>query len=100
MNIAGRRYLALKTLKQFDTECCSSSVSVGFYHCFFFLFLFFTDVVLFLSQWFEDKLQEVENEEQHLRKLHAVVDSLVNHRKGERFSGVYPVQLLWQGRVN
>lgn len=45
---------------------------------------FFTDAVLFLSQWFEDKLQEVENEEQHLRKLHAVVDSLVNHRKGER----------------
>ncbi|XP_072236176.1 sorting nexin-1 isoform X2 [Leuresthes tenuis] len=31
--------------------------------------------------WFEDKLQEVETEEQHLRKLHAVVDSLVNHRK-------------------
>lgn len=31
--------------------------------------------------WFEDKFQEVENEEQHLRKLHAVVDSLVNHRK-------------------
>ncbi|XP_062327529.1 sorting nexin-1-like isoform X2 [Osmerus eperlanus] len=31
--------------------------------------------------WFEDKLQEVENEEQQLRKLHAVVDSLVNHRK-------------------
>jgi len=36
-----------------------------------------------VSQWFEDKLQEVETEEQHLRKLHAVVDSLVNHRKGE-----------------
>ncbi|XP_056134446.1 sorting nexin-1-like [Lampris incognitus] len=31
--------------------------------------------------WFEDKLQEVENEEQQLRKLHVVVDSLVNHRK-------------------
>ncbi|RVE74228.1 hypothetical protein OJAV_G00019950 [Oryzias javanicus] len=31
--------------------------------------------------WFEDKLQEVEAEEQQLRKLHAVVDSLVNHRK-------------------
>ncbi|XP_061671255.1 sorting nexin-1-like isoform X2 [Syngnathoides biaculeatus] len=31
--------------------------------------------------WFEDKLQDVENEEQQLRKLHAVVDSLVNHRK-------------------
>ncbi|XP_019955137.2 sorting nexin-1 [Paralichthys olivaceus] len=31
--------------------------------------------------WFEDKFQEVENEEQQLRKLHAVVDSLVNHRK-------------------
>ncbi|KAM9764832.1 sorting nexin-1-like isoform 2-T2 [Menidia menidia] len=31
--------------------------------------------------WFEDKLQEVEAEEQHLRKLHAVADSLVNHRK-------------------
>ena len=34
-------------------------------------------------QWFEDKFQEVENEEQQLRKLHIVVDSLVNHRKGE-----------------
>ncbi|XP_004066915.1 sorting nexin-1 [Oryzias latipes] len=31
--------------------------------------------------WFEDKLQEVEAEEQQLRKLHSVVDSLVNHRK-------------------
>ncbi|XP_061888369.1 sorting nexin-1-like [Entelurus aequoreus] len=31
--------------------------------------------------WFEDKFQDVENEEQQLRKLHAVVDSLVNHRK-------------------
>ncbi|XP_029000786.1 sorting nexin-1-like isoform X2 [Betta splendens] len=31
--------------------------------------------------WFEDKFQEVENEEQQLRKLHAMVDSLVNHRK-------------------
>lgn len=33
------------------------------------------------DSWFEDKLQEVENEEQHLRKLHAAVDSLINHRK-------------------
>uniref|UniRef100_A0A1A8E4M8 Sorting nexin-2 n=1 Tax=Nothobranchius kadleci TaxID=1051664 RepID=A0A1A8E4M8_NOTKA len=31
--------------------------------------------------WFEDKFQEVEAEEQQLRKLHVVVDSLVNHRK-------------------
>ncbi|XP_058264240.1 sorting nexin-1a isoform X2 [Hemibagrus wyckioides] len=31
--------------------------------------------------WFEDKLQEVENEDQQLRKLHAMVESLVNHRK-------------------
>ncbi|XP_069480797.1 sorting nexin-1 [Ambystoma mexicanum] len=31
--------------------------------------------------WFEEKLQEVECEEQHLRKLHAVVETLVNHRK-------------------
>ncbi|XP_037611296.1 sorting nexin-1-like [Sebastes umbrosus] len=31
--------------------------------------------------WFEDKFQEVDNEEQQLRKLQAVVDSLVNHRK-------------------
>ncbi|KAM6979455.1 sorting nexin-1-like [Aplochiton taeniatus] len=31
--------------------------------------------------WFEDKLQEVESEEQQLRKLHSVVDSLVIHRK-------------------
>lgn len=49
----------------------------------FSVFFFFTDAVPILSQWFEDKLQEVENEEQHLRKLHAAVDSLVNHRKGE-----------------
>lgn len=40
-------------------------------------------VVCFVLQWFEDKFQEVENEEQQLRKLHALVDSLVNHRKGE-----------------
>ncbi|XP_019489327.1 PREDICTED: sorting nexin-1 [Hipposideros armiger] len=31
--------------------------------------------------WFEEKLQEVECEEQRLRKLHAVVETLVNHRK-------------------
>uniref|UniRef100_A0A672JK25 Sorting nexin 1b n=1 Tax=Salarias fasciatus TaxID=181472 RepID=A0A672JK25_SALFA len=31
--------------------------------------------------WFEDRFQEVEAEEQQLRKLHAVVDLLVNHRK-------------------
>ncbi|KAI5615453.1 sorting nexin 1 [Silurus asotus] len=31
--------------------------------------------------WFEEKLHEVENEDQQLRKLHAVVESLVNHRK-------------------
>ncbi|EPY81744.1 sorting nexin-1 isoform 1 [Camelus ferus] len=31
--------------------------------------------------WFEEKLQEVECEEQRLRKLHAVVEMLVNHRK-------------------
>ncbi|XP_072254112.1 sorting nexin-1-like [Pyxicephalus adspersus] len=33
------------------------------------------------KRWFEDKFQEVENEEQHLRKLHGVVETLVNHRK-------------------
>uniref|UniRef100_A0A4W5NNK7 Sorting nexin-2 n=1 Tax=Hucho hucho TaxID=62062 RepID=A0A4W5NNK7_9TELE len=31
--------------------------------------------------WFDNKLQEVESEELQLRKLHAVVESLVNHRK-------------------
>ncbi|KAK2834576.1 hypothetical protein Q7C36_015277 [Tachysurus vachellii] len=31
--------------------------------------------------WFEDKLQEVENEDQQLRKLHIMVENLVNHRK-------------------
>ncbi|KPP60833.1 sorting nexin-1-like [Scleropages formosus] len=31
--------------------------------------------------WFEEKLQELENEDQQLRKLHAVIDSLVVHRK-------------------
>lgn len=44
--------------------------------------VYFLDV-LFVSQWFEDKYQEVDNEEQQLKKLHALVDSLVNHRKGE-----------------
>lgn len=45
-----------------------------------------------VSQWFEDKFQEVDNEEQQLRKLHAVVDSLVNHRKGEpRLTCLCPV---------
>uniref|UniRef100_A0AAX7V9A4 Sorting nexin-1 n=1 Tax=Astatotilapia calliptera TaxID=8154 RepID=A0AAX7V9A4_ASTCA len=41
------------------------------------------DVREFLERedWFEDKFQEVENEEQQLRKLHVVVDSLVIHRK-------------------
>nr|XP_020029669.1 sorting nexin-1 isoform X3 [Castor canadensis] len=34
--------------------------------------------------WFEEKLQEVECEEQRLRKLHAVVETLVNHRKDQR----------------
>uniref|UniRef100_A0A3B4EI32 Sorting nexin/Vps5-like C-terminal domain-containing protein n=1 Tax=Pygocentrus nattereri TaxID=42514 RepID=A0A3B4EI32_PYGNA len=33
------------------------------------------------DNWFESKLQEVENEMQLLRRLHASVDSLVNHRK-------------------
>ncbi|KAJ6664110.1 hypothetical protein lerEdw1_008325 [Lerista edwardsae] len=31
--------------------------------------------------WFEEKLQEVECEDQRLRKLHAVVEMLANHRK-------------------
>ncbi|XP_030433181.1 sorting nexin-1 isoform X1 [Gopherus evgoodei] len=31
--------------------------------------------------WFEEKLQEVECEEQRLRKLHAAVETLINHRK-------------------
>lgn len=37
---------------------------------------------LCLLQWFEEKLQEVECEDQRLRKLHAVVEALVTHRKG------------------
>lgn len=39
-------------------------------------------VDLCLCQWFEEKLQEVESEDQQLRKLHVMVESLVNHRKG------------------
>ncbi|XP_067292218.1 sorting nexin-1a [Pseudorasbora parva] len=31
--------------------------------------------------WFDEKIQDVENEEQQLRKLHIMVESLVNHRK-------------------
>lgn len=36
-----------------------------------------------VCQWFEEKLQEVESEDQQLRKLHIMVESLVNHRKGK-----------------
>ncbi|TNN00410.1 hypothetical protein fugu_011656 [Takifugu bimaculatus] len=32
-------------------------------------------------QWFEEKLQEVESTDQYFRKLHALVESLVVHRK-------------------
>lgn len=35
-------------------------------------------------QWFDEKIQDVENEEQQLRKLHVMVESLVNHRKGQK----------------
>lgn len=35
-----------------------------------------------LLQWFEEKLQEVESADQQFRKLHALVESLVVHRKG------------------
>ncbi|XP_051976056.1 sorting nexin-1-like [Xyrauchen texanus] len=31
--------------------------------------------------WFDEKIQDVENEEQQMRKLHVMVESLVNHRK-------------------
>lgn len=55
-------------------------------------------------QWFEEKLQEVECEEQRLRKLHAVVETLVNHRKGNRprtwtteFQGPYVCS--WMGNL-
>lgn len=37
---------------------------------------------LLLLQWFEEKLQEVESADQQFRKLHALVESLVVHRKG------------------
>ncbi len=47
-----------------------------------------------MCQWFESKLQEVENEEQLLRRLHAAVDSLVNHRKGENEN--YTVKPVFQ----
>ncbi|XP_010766738.1 vacuolar protein sorting-associated protein vps5-like [Notothenia coriiceps] len=33
--------------------------------------------------WFEEKLQEVESSDQHFRKLHVLVESLVVHRKGQ-----------------
>ncbi|XP_068595229.1 sorting nexin-1a [Brachionichthys hirsutus] len=33
------------------------------------------------DMWFEEKLQEVEAADQHFRKLHALVESLVVHRK-------------------
>lgn len=33
-------------------------------------------------QWFEEKLQEVESTDQYFRKLQALVESLVVHRKG------------------
>ncbi|XP_051548190.1 sorting nexin-1a [Myxocyprinus asiaticus] len=31
--------------------------------------------------WFDEKIQDVENEEQQMRKLHVMVESLVSHRK-------------------
>ncbi|KAM9422740.1 sorting nexin-1 isoform 2-T2 [Salvelinus alpinus] len=37
--------------------------------------------ISYSDAWFDNKLQEVESEDLQLRKLHAVVDSLVNHRK-------------------
>ncbi|XP_055756202.1 sorting nexin-1-like isoform X1 [Salvelinus fontinalis] len=37
--------------------------------------------ISYSDAWFDNKLQEVECEDLQLRKLHAVVDSLVNHRK-------------------
>lgn len=43
--------------------------------------------LLFYLQWFEEKFQEIENEDLQLRKLHAVVETLVNHRKGEIWRG-------------
>lgn len=36
-----------------------------------------------MPQWFEEKLQEVEAADQHFRRLHALVESLVVHRKGQ-----------------
>uniref|UniRef100_A0A672J8L9 Sorting nexin-1-like n=1 Tax=Salarias fasciatus TaxID=181472 RepID=A0A672J8L9_SALFA len=33
------------------------------------------------DMWFEEKLQEVESADQHFRKLHALVENLVLHRK-------------------
>ena len=65
-------------------------------------------LLLCVSQWFEDKFQEVENEEQQLRKLQAVVDSLVNHRKGELrrslsaqfFNPIVPVAVQLPGLCN
>uniref|UniRef100_A0A7N9AKZ6 Sorting nexin-1 n=1 Tax=Mastacembelus armatus TaxID=205130 RepID=A0A7N9AKZ6_9TELE len=41
------------------------------------------DVREFLEreEWFEEKLQEVESADQHFRKLHTLVESLVIHRK-------------------
>uniref|UniRef100_A0A8B9T1W3 Sorting nexin-1 n=1 Tax=Anas platyrhynchos TaxID=8839 RepID=A0A8B9T1W3_ANAPL len=43
--------------------------------------------------WFEEKLQEVECEEQRLRKLHAVVETLVNHRKGNELGTTFLAML-------
>lgn len=58
------------------------------------------EVVIFLfrcvPQWFEEKFQEVDSEEQQLRKLHAVIDSLVNHRKGELQLSLYNYELLFK----
>lgn len=32
-------------------------------------------------QWFEDKINEVENLDMHLQKLHSAIKALVNHRR-------------------
>lgn len=38
-------------------------------------------ILILLFQWFEDKINEVENLDMHLQKLHSAIKALVSHRR-------------------
>uniref|UniRef100_A0A673HM04 Sorting nexin-2-like n=1 Tax=Sinocyclocheilus rhinocerous TaxID=307959 RepID=A0A673HM04_9TELE len=61
-----------------------------------------TDVLQFLesSEWFEEKQQQFDNLDVQLRKLHASVESLVFHRKGNNTNNNLKIlRTHWEGKV-